>query len=144
MPTPKEITLALKNASNLFTTVVGKPDDNDLSEITDSLISILLEVVKFDGTANIHKLFGVVATNKDYLATTGQAATFTIPTILSVNDNTIPANATTSTCRRLEAARAEEINNRDLYDVADAGCRSFILVAVDEVWYRELCDSHTI
>ena len=42
MRTLEEVTLALKEASNLFTAVVGKPDDNDLSEISDSLISFLM------------------------------------------------------------------------------------------------------
>ena len=65
MRTLEEVTLALKEASNIFSTVVVKPDDNDLSAIANSLIPILMQVVKFDGTANVHKLFGVVATNKD-------------------------------------------------------------------------------
>ena len=37
-----------------------------------------------------------------------------------------------------------KINDRDLYWVADAICRSFILAAVDEVWYRKLRDSRTM
>ena len=97
MRTPEEVTLALKESSDIFTIIVGKPDDNDLSEIANSLISILMQVVKFDGTANVHKLLGVVATNKDYLATTGQATIFAIPVILFIYKNTIPADATTAT-----------------------------------------------
>ena len=65
MHTTEEVTLALKQASDLSTTVFSKTDDNELSAIADSLISILLQVFKFDGTANIHKLFGIVATNED-------------------------------------------------------------------------------
>ena len=97
MRTPEEVTLALKESSDIFTIIVGKPDDNDLSEITNSLISILMRVVKFDGTANVHKLLGVVATNEDYLTTTGQATIFAIPVILFIYKNTIPADATTAT-----------------------------------------------
>ena len=104
MRTPKEVTLALKQASNLFTTVDGKPDENNLSAIAESLISISVQVVKSDGTFNTHKLFGVFATDEDYLATTGKAETFAVPTILSVYEETIPYDATTSTCRRLDAA----------------------------------------
>ena len=52
--------------------------------IANSLISILIQVVKFDGTANVHNLLHVVATDEDYLATTGQAATFAAPAILSI------------------------------------------------------------
>ena len=122
MRTPEEVTLVLKQASDLFTTVVGKPNDNNMSEIADSLIFISIQVVKFDGTDNIHKLFGVVATEKEYLATTGQAEKFDVPVILSVYDKTIPVDATTATCRRLEAARMAKINNRDLYEAANAGC----------------------
>ena len=103
MRTPEEVTLALKHASDIFTTVVSNPDNNDLPAITNRLISILMQVVKFDGTANVHNLFGVVATNKDYLATTVKAAIFAITTILSIYDNTISADATTATRRRLEA-----------------------------------------
>ena len=89
-------------------------------------------------------MVGVVTTDKDYLATTGQAATFAVPAILSVYDDTITANATITPCRRFEAARASNINYRDLYEVANAGCQYFILASMDEVWYRELRDSRTI
>ena len=102
MCTPKEVTQALKQASDIFTTVVGKPDDNNLLAIADSLISILLAVFKLDGTTNIHNLFGVFATNEDYLATMGQAATFAVPAILYIYENMIPSGATSATCRRLE------------------------------------------
>ena len=122
MRTPEEVTLALKQASGLFTTVVGNTNENDLPEIDDILISISLQVVKFDGTANIQKLFGVVGTDEDYLAKTGQVATFAVPAILSMYYDTIPADTTTATCRSLEAALAEKIGNRGLYEVADAGC----------------------
>ena len=144
MRTPKEFTLTLKQASNIFTNFVRKPDDNNLLAITDSLISNLLQAVKFDENTNIHKLFGVVSTDKDYIATTGQAAIFVVPLILSIYVNTIPAEDTTTTCRRLEAVRAEKINDNDLYEVADAGYRSFILAAVDEAWYHELSNLRTI
>ena len=76
--------------------------------------------------------------------TTGPAFPSVIPTILSVYDDMILAIATTATCRKMEAARANTINDRDLYDAAKAGCRSFILDAVDGVWYRELRNSRTI
>ena len=99
MRTSEEVTLALKETSNIFTGIVGKPDDNDMSAIANSLISILMQVVKFIGTANVHKLFGVIATDEDYLTTTGQAAIFVIPAIMSIYDNMIPANFTTATCR---------------------------------------------
>ena len=122
MCTPKEVTLALKQASELFTNIVGKPDDKNLSVNADSLIYILPQVIKLDGTANIHKLFGVVATYKDYLAIMGQAETFAVPTILAVYVETILANATTATCRRLEAMQAANIKVWELYEVADAGC----------------------
>ena len=122
MRTLKEVTLALKQASDLFTVVFGKPDDNELLAISGILISILLQVVKLDGTINIHKLFGVVATDEEYLATTVQAATFYVPAILYIYDDTIPADSTTTTCRRLEASQAAKIKDCDLYEVADVGC----------------------
>ena len=106
MGTPKEVTLALKQASDLFNTVVDKTDENDLSEIAYSLIYILVQVVKFDRIANIHKMFGIVATDKDYLATTIKASTFSFPVILSIYDNTILANTTTTMCIMLEAKQA--------------------------------------
>ena len=71
MGTPEEVTLALKEASDNFNTVVGKHNDNDLMAISDVLVSPLMQVVKCDATTNIHKLFGVVAADDDYTATTG-------------------------------------------------------------------------
>ena len=121
MHTLEEVTLELKHASDIFITVVSTPDDNELSTMDASLISILMQIVKFDATTNVHKLFGVVATDEDYLATTGQAAIFAVPAIISIYYNTIPAN-TTATCRRLEAAQVANINDRYLYEVASAEC----------------------
>ena len=34
----------------------------------------------------------------------------------------------------MEAARVDKINDRNVYDAADAGCRAFILYAVDNMW----------
>ena len=67
----------------------------------------------------MHKLFGVITTDEDYLDTKGQLFPFTIPEILPVYDNTTPEDATTAKCRKLEAVQAAK-NNRDLYEVADA------------------------
>ena len=43
-----------------------------------------MKVVKFDVINNVHKLFGVIASGKDYIETTGQAAMFTIPEVLTI------------------------------------------------------------
>ena len=80
-----------------------------------------MRVLKFDGTNNVHKLFGVIATNEDYLDTTGKLVPFAIPKILSVYDDTIPEDAATAKCRKLEAVWVAKINDCDLYEVADAG-----------------------
>ena len=66
-----------------------------------------MQVVKFDRIANIHKMFGIVATDKDYLATKIKASTFSFPVILSIYDNTILANTTTTMYIMLEAKQAE-------------------------------------
>ena len=100
--------------------------------------------MKYNATANVHKLFGVVVMDEEYIVTTSQAVLFVIPAILSVYDDMIAGNATTTICRKMEAARAKTINDRNIYDAANAGCRSFILDYVDDVWYRELCNLRTI
>ena len=96
MCTLEEVTLALKDVSDTFTTIVGKPDNNDMSAISDVLISTLMQVVKYNATNTVHKLFGVIASNEDYLETTGQTATFLIPPVRSIYDSLIggPAQGT--------------------------------------------------
>ena len=42
MRTPEEVTLALNEASESFTTIFGKPDNNNLMAIANSFISILM------------------------------------------------------------------------------------------------------
>ena len=144
MRNPEEVTLALKDVSDTFTTIVGKPDNNDLLAISNMIISSLVQVVKFDATNTGHELFGVIESDEDYLETTGQTATFVIPPVLTIYESSIPANATAATCRKMEATRAEAINDHDLYDVVNADCCAFILAAVEDVWYCELRDSQTI
>ena len=144
MRIPEEVTLAFKEASDNFTTVVGKPDDNNLTGMLHVLISTLMHVVKYDTTATVNMIFGIVASDEDCLATTGQTATFVIPAVLSIYDDLIPANDTAATCRKTKAARAEQIDDCDLYDAVDAGCRTFVLAAVEGVWYRKLCNLRTI
>ena len=54
MRTPAEFSLALNQASEDFVSVASKHGDNDLSKISDVLISMLMGLVKYDGTNNVH------------------------------------------------------------------------------------------
>ena len=105
MCTPAEVTLTLKEAIDAFATVAGKPNDNKTSAISDVLISTLMMVVKYNGTNNVQKIYGVIATDKDYAATTGQTVPFDIPNVLNVYDKATPPDATIATVWQLEVVR---------------------------------------
>ena len=87
MGTPAEVTLTLNEESGAFASVDRKPDNNDLSKIRSALISTLIIAVKYDASNNIHKLWGITATDANYLITTSQAVAFVMPPCLILRHN---------------------------------------------------------
>ena len=91
--TPEAITLLLKEATENFTVIDGKPLDEDILAIRKTLLPLLMEI-PFDLVGGIHSLTGLITETAAYEADHGNTA-FVRPTRLPLYDATIPDNATT-------------------------------------------------
>ena len=60
------------------------------------------------------------------------------PPVFNLYINTIPVHATYAVVQKPEAKRTAKLNDCELYKVADAGCKAFILATVASMWYNEL------
>ena len=57
--TPKAITLMLKEATEAFTVIEGKPSDDNILTIRKTLLPILMDI-PFDLVGGIHSLTGLI------------------------------------------------------------------------------------
>ena len=57
--TPEAITLLLKEATEAFTVIEGKPLDDDILDIRETLLPLLMDI-PFDLVGGIHSLTGLI------------------------------------------------------------------------------------
>ncbi len=91
--TPEAITLLLKEATEAFTVINGKPLDDDILTIRKTLLPLLMDI-PFDLVGGIHSLTGLITETAVYKTNHGITA-FVRPTRLPLYDATIPEDATT-------------------------------------------------
>ena len=91
--TPEAITLLLKEATEAFTVIEGKPSDNDILAIRKTLLPLLMDI-PFDLVGGIHSLTGLITETATYKADHGNVV-FVRPTRLPLYNSTFPDNATT-------------------------------------------------
>ena len=116
MQTTEEFTLALKEASAAFTVVNGKPNDNNLAQTSDILISCLMNDVKYNAGMNNHSIWGVIAAEANYLSFAANNKVFATSPILDLYNTTILVASTTSVVQRWEALHTQTLNDRNLYN----------------------------
>jgi hypothetical protein len=75
--TPDAITLLFKEARDTFPPIEGKPTDDDLLTIRETLLPILMEI-PFDLLGGVHSLVGLLTETTRYAADHGGNA-FVIP-----------------------------------------------------------------
>ena len=66
--------------------------------------------------------------------------TYLIPPVITLYNDTIKKDATRTEVHQAEGKHKARRNDRQLYKTADNSCINFIMVVVDETWYKELED----
>ena len=114
--TLEEVTLSLKEASAAFTAIDGKPHDNNLAQTSDTLISCLMNILKYNAGTYTHSIWGIIAAEANYLSFAANNKVFATPPILDLYDTTILIASTTSVVQRWEALHTQTLNDRNLYN----------------------------
>jgi hypothetical protein len=139
--TPDAITLLFKEARDTFPPIEGKPTDDDLLSIRETLLPILMEI-PFDLLGGVHSLVGLLTETTRYAADHGGNA-FVIPIRLPLYDGSIADDATTVIRIRSEAAHKARLDDYASYEAAERGAAKFLRDSVEEVWYNDLKNSDT-
>ena len=100
--TPSAITLLFKEARDAFPPLEGKPTDDDLLSIRETLLPILMEI-PYDLLGGVHSLTAIITEAVSYAADHGGSA-FVRPSRLPLYDKNIADNALTIVRVRGEAA----------------------------------------
>jgi hypothetical protein len=139
--TPKAITLLFKEARNSFPPIKGKPTDDDLLLIQETLLPILMEI-PYNQLGGIHSLEAILTDTVTYVTNHGGNA-FKRPVWLPLYDDSITDNATTVIRAQAEAAHKAPLNNYASYKRAEHGASKFLRETIDEVWFKDLKDANT-
>ena len=116
MQTPKEVNIVLKEASAAFATVNIKFNDKNLAQTSDTLISCLMNILKYNAGTYTHSIWGIIAAEANYLSFAANNTVFATPPILDLYDTTILIASTTSVVQRWEALHTQTLNDRNLYN----------------------------
>jgi hypothetical protein len=92
---PNLITCLFKEAHDAFPPLEGKPSDNDLLAIWETLLPLLM-VIPYDQLNGVHSLTAILTEAVKYGANHG--AKFLRPACLPLYDKMIADNATTVIC----------------------------------------------
>jgi hypothetical protein len=139
--TPDAITLLFKEARDTFLPFEGKPTDDDLFSIRETLLPILMEI-PYDQLGGVHLLTAILADPARYASDQGGSA-FRRPVRLPLYNANIADNATTFVRVRAEAAHNARLNNYASYKAAECGAAKFLRDTVNEVWFNNLKDADT-
>ena len=128
---PEAITLLLKEATEAFTVIKGKPSDDDILTIRETLLPLLMDI-PFDLVSGIHSLTGLITETATYEADHGNVA-FVRPTRLPLYDSSIPDNATTVARVKKETAHKALVDDYASYKAAERGVARFFREVVDDL-----------
>jgi hypothetical protein len=137
---PDAITLLFKEARDTFPPFKGKPTDNDLLSIRDTLLPILMEIPD-DQPGGVHSLMALLTDPAKYAANHG--VTFVHHIRLPLYDGSIANDATTVVCVCTELAHKACLDDFASYKEAKRGAAKFLRKTVNKVWYNDLKDTNT-
>ncbi len=136
---PNAITLLFKEARDSFPPIKGKPTDDNLLSIRETLLPILMEI-PYNQLGGIHSLTAILWDTVTYTANHGSNA-FKRPIQLPLYDSNIADNATTDVCFQAEAAHKACLDNYASYKAVEHGAAKFLQETVDKVWFKDLKDA---
>jgi hypothetical protein len=137
---PEAITRLFKEAHDAFPPLKGKPSNNDLLAIQETLLPLLM-VIPYDQLNGVHSLTAILTKAVKYKA---DHCTKSIrPACLPLYDKMITDDAMTVVCVRAEAAHKSRLNDYASYKVAEQGVAEFLHNVVNEIWYNDLKNADT-
>jgi hypothetical protein len=113
---PNAITLLFMEARDTFPPIKGKPSNNDLLLVRETLLPILMEI-PFNQLGGVHSLMAILMDPTRYAANHG-GTTFIRPIRLPLYDGSITNNATTVIRIRAESAHQACLDNYASYEAA--------------------------
>jgi hypothetical protein len=135
------ITRLLKEAYDTFPPLQGKPTNNDLLAIRETLLPLLM-VIPYDQLLGVHSLTAILAEAAKYKANHG-GTKFVRPSRLPFYNKNIANDATTTVRVCAEATHKSCLNNYASYKAAKHGVAKFFCDIVDKIWYNNLKDAQT-
>jgi hypothetical protein len=139
--TPDAITRLFKEAYETFPPLEGKPTDDDLLAIRETLLPLLM-VIPYNQLKGLDSLVAILTEAAKYETEHGNAK-FIRPTRLPLYDKIIADNATTVIQVRAEAAHKSRLDDYASYEAAELGVAKFLCDVVDEIWYNDFKDAKT-
>ncbi len=133
--------LLFKEACDATPPLEGKPLDDDLPSIRETLLPILMEI-PYNQLGGVHSLTALLTDPARYAANHA-SATFIRPIRLPLYNGSIADNATTVVCVRAESAHKARLDDYASYEAAKQGAAKFLCKTVNKVWYNDLKDANT-
>ena len=117
--TPEAITLLFKEARDTFPPLKGKPTDDNLMLIRETLLPILMEI-PYNQLGGVHPLTAILVDAARYTTNHGGNA-LERPDRLPLYDSSIADDATTVVRIHAESAHKSRLNDYAWFEVAERG-----------------------
>jgi hypothetical protein len=127
---PDVITLLFKDAGDAFPPNEGKPTDDNLLSIRETLLPILIEI-SYDQLRGVHSLTALLTDPARYAADHG--TTYVCPVRLLLYDGSITKDATTVVCVRAESTHKARLDDFSSCEAAERGDAKFLPKTVNKV-----------
>jgi hypothetical protein len=128
---PNGITLLFREVRKAFPPFKGKPTDDNLTAIRETLLPILMEI-PYNHLGGVHSLTAILTDPLRYAAGHG-GALFKCPAHLPLYNKNIADNAMTLVCIHAESAHRACLDNYASYKAAERGAAKFLCKVVNEV-----------
>jgi hypothetical protein len=138
---PDAITHLFKEAYNTSPPPEGKPTNEDLLTIRETLLPLLM-VVTYDQLKGIHSLTAILTEATKYEANHGNSK-FIRPSCLPLYDRNIADNATTVISVCAKATHKSHLKDYPSYKAAKFGIIEFLQDVIIKIWYNILKDAKT-
>jgi hypothetical protein len=136
---PDAITRLFKKAYDTFPPLEGKPTNDNLLAIQETLLPLLM-VIPYDQLKGIHSLMVILLEAAKYKANHSNAM-FVRITRPPLYDKNFANNPRTVVHVCAKATHKSCLDNYASYKVAKHGVAKFLHNVVDEIWYNNLKDA---
>jgi hypothetical protein len=132
---PDAITRLFKEAHDAFPPLEGKPSNDDLLAIRETLLPLLM-VIPYDNLNGVHSLTAILTKTVKYKADNG--AKLVHRDCLPLCDKSIADDAMTVVHVCADASHKSQLNDYASHEAAEQGMAKLLCNIVDEVWFNDL------